>query len=108
MLGEILLSFTFQLTFMPQRHNKRDNYPTRRNLMQETRERLLPLVEIYLGLDRAEITDATQISGESIDSLEYLEMIMTIEEHFGVDLKDDALEAVSTFGQLVEVVHAAR
>lgn len=75
--------------------------------MQETRERLLPLVEIYLGLDRAEIIDATQISGESIDSLEYLEMIMTIEEHFCVDLKDDALESVSTFGQLVEVVHAA-
>lgn len=75
--------------------------------MQETRERLLPLVEIYLGLDRAEITDATLISGESIDSLEYLEMIMTIEEHFCVDLKDDDLESVSTFGQLVEVVHAA-
>lgn len=52
-----------------------------------------------------EITLSTSLSEDlDIDSLDLVDLVMSLEDEFGMELPDDALEDMSTVGDLVKYI----
>lgn len=76
------------------------------NLLSEkdTRAVLDILVE-QLGVQESQLTaDARLQEDLGADSLEIVEIAMTVDERFGVSVPDEVLEKVSTVGDLFETL----
>lgn len=53
----------------------------------------------------AEITDDMSITDDlGADSLDFIEIIMAVEEEFEVDIPDDKADSIKTVGQMIETV----
>lgn len=71
----------------------------------EVRTTLVDLLMKHVGAPSEKITDDAKVFVDVIhDSLEVLEFVMVIEDHFGVEISDEQIEAVQTFGDLVRTV----
>jgi acyl carrier protein len=58
-----------------------------------------------LGIDRDKIRmDATFEEDLEVDSLGVVELLMALEDTFGVTIPDDEAEAIGTVGQAVDLV----
>jgi acyl carrier protein len=58
-----------------------------------------------LGLDRDKITMAATFEEDlEVDSLGVVELLMALEDNFGVAIPDEEAEAIGTVGQAVDVV----
>ena len=61
-----------------------------------------------LKLDRDAVTeDATWAGDLEADSLDLTELVMALEDRFGVEVPEDRLEGVETVGDAADVVLAA-
>lgn len=57
------------------------------------------------GIPVSEITADSHLEGDlDLDSLDRLSVVMDVEDEFGVDLPDDALENVATVRELVAML----
>ena len=66
------------------------------------RERVVQVVAKQLGADATTITDATSFMNDlGADSLDVVELVMSLEEEFGVKIPDEEAEKIKTVGQLV-------
>ena len=69
--------------------------------------RLTNLLVTELGLDESKITtDAKFETDLEVDSLGVVELLMAIEDEFGVTIPDAEAESIGTVGQAVDVVAA--
>ena len=60
-----------------------------------------------LGLDAGKITDeATFEEDLEVDSLGVVELLMALEDEFGVRIPDDEAEDITTLGEAIEMVIA--
>lgn len=60
-----------------------------------------------LGLDAGKITDeATFEEDLEVDSLGVVELLMALEDEFGVRIPDDEAEDITTVGEAIEMVIA--
>ena len=60
-----------------------------------------------LSIDEADITmDASFIDDLGADSLDIVELIMTMEEEFGIEIPEDEVETLTTVGAAVEYIKA--
>ncbi len=60
-----------------------------------------------LNVDEADITmDASFIDDLGADSLDIVELIMTMEEEFGIEIPEDEVETLTTVGAAVEYIKA--
>ena len=60
-----------------------------------------------LNVDEADITmDASFIDDLGADSLDIVELIMTMEEEFGIEIPEDEVESLTTVGAAVEYIKA--
>lgn len=60
-----------------------------------------------LNIDEADITmDASFIDDLGADSLDIVELIMTMEEEFGIEIPEDEVESLTTVGAAVEYIKA--
>jgi acyl carrier protein len=58
-----------------------------------------------LGLDRGKITMAAKFEEDlEVDSLGVVELLMALEDTFGVSIPDEEAESIATVGQAVDVV----
>jgi acyl carrier protein len=56
-----------------------------------------------LGVDAEKVTlDASFVDDLGADSLDTVELIMALEEEFGIEIPDDEAEKISTVGDAVE------
>lgn len=63
---------------------------------------VIAIIEDQLGVDREEITrDSTFRDDLGADSLDAIELVMTVEEAFGVEISDETAETLTTVGQLI-------
>jgi acyl carrier protein len=73
----------------------------------EIESRLTNLLVTELGLDESKITtDAKFETDLEVDSLGVVELLMAIEDEFGVTIPDEEAESIGTVGQAVDVVAA--
>ncbi len=73
----------------------------------EIETRLKNLLVSELGLDEAKITpDASFETDLEVDSLGVVELLMALEDEFGVTIPDEEAEQIGTVAQAVDIVAA--
>jgi acyl carrier protein len=73
----------------------------------EIEARLTQVLVDELGLDESKITpDASFEEDLEVDSLGVVELLMALEDEFGVKIPDEEAENIHTVGQAVDLVHS--
>jgi acyl carrier protein len=73
--------------------------------MADVAERVKAIIEEQLMVDGEEITEeASFVDDLGADSLDTVEMIMEIEDEFGIEIPDEDAEKLATVGAAIEYV----
>ena len=71
----------------------------------EVEARLVDLLVGELGLDREKITlEASFEEDLEVDSLGVVELLMALEDNFGIAIPDDEAERITTVGEALDVI----
>ena len=71
----------------------------------EIEKRLRKIIVEQLGIEPARVTvDASIIDDLGGDSLDAVEIVMQIEEDFGIEIDDETFEKAQTLGDIVALV----
>ncbi len=69
-------------------------------------ERLNGVLVSELGLDESKINDGAHFEEDlDVDSLGVVELLMALEDEFGIKIPDEDAESIMTVGQAVDLVH---
>jgi acyl carrier protein len=69
--------------------------------------RLTKLLVSELGLEQAKINPQANFEEDlEVDSLGVVELLMALEDEFGVKIPDDEAESIHTVGEAIDMVHA--
>ncbi len=75
--------------------------------MSDVFERVKEIVAKQLGAEDEAITpEATFVEDLGADSLDIVELIMALEEEFGIEIPDDKAEAIKTVQSAVDYIDA--
>ncbi len=70
-----------------------------------TFDRLKKIVVDQLGANEADVVPtASFVEDLNADSLDLVELIMSLEEEFGMEIPDDDAEKITTVGEAVEYI----
>jgi acyl carrier protein len=70
-------------------------------------ERFMRLLHERLGVDEARITGATSFVDDiGADSIDILELVMGLEEEFGITIPDDQAENIKTVGDAIDYIES--
>jgi len=73
---------------------------------EEILTQLRPIIAEQLGVDESEVkSDASFTEDLNADSLDLVEMIMSLEEKFHVQISDEDAEQIKTVDQAVEFIY---
>lgn len=68
-------------------------------------ERVKELVSEQLGIDKNTVTAESNIIEDlGADSLDVIEMLMTLEEEFGITIPDEKINQIKTIQQIVDLI----
>lgn len=77
--------------------------------MSETGDRVKKIVIEHLGVEAEKVTeDASFIDDLGADSLDVVELVMRIEEEFGVSIPDADAETIQTVGEAIAYLEKAK
>jgi acyl carrier protein len=71
-----------------------------------TSERIRRLIGQFAEVDPAEVVPAGRLRGYSVDSLRAFDLVMSLEDEFGIQIQIEDLQTVRTVGDLVGFVEA--
>ena len=72
-------------------------------------QRVIRCISRSTGAPVSEITADSRLEGElDLDSLDRLNVVMDVEDEFGVELPDEALENIETVRELVAMLAASQ
>ena len=73
--------------------------------MADIQERVKAIIADQLGVDEAEITsEASFVDDLGADSLDTVELVMALEEEFGIEIPDEEAEKISTVKDAVNYI----
>lgn len=71
----------------------------------EIESRLRKIIVDNLGVDEAEVVPtANFVDDLNADSLDLVELIMSLEEEFGIEISDEEAEKIRTVGDAIEYI----
>ena len=74
---------------------------------EELVQKVKDIIAESLGVKKAEVVPAASfIDDLNADSLDIVELVMTIEKEFDIEIPDDQAEKISTVGQAVDYISA--
>ncbi len=75
--------------------------------MSAINEKIVRIVSEQLGVPEDQVVyDAKFIEDLGADSLDQVELVMTLEEEFGTDIPDEDSEKLTTVGEAMEYIKA--
>ena len=70
-------------------------------------EKMRPIIAEQLNVQESEIKENTKLKEDlGADSLDLFELVMALEEEFGVEIPEEDAESISTVGAAVEYIKA--
>ncbi|GBD28447.1 MAG: acyl carrier protein [Armatimonadota bacterium] len=73
--------------------------------MASTFERVKAIVVEQLGVEEDEVTEnASFVEDLGADSLDVVELVMALEEEFGIQIPEEEAEKIQTVGQAVQYI----
>ena len=73
--------------------------------MSEIAARVKAIIVDKLGVEESEVTNEASFTNDlGADSLDTVELIMEIEDEFGISIPDDLAEKISTVGDAIRFV----
>ena len=73
----------------------------------EVFEKIRAIVANQLSVDPASITAETRFEDLNADSLDVVEVIMALEDQFGIAIPDEAAEQIKNIGAAVDFINEA-
>ena len=84
---------------------RKQNKSKKETAGMDTFEKIRALLAEHLDVDPAKITlESDLMSDFEADSLDIVDMVMTLEDEFGIEVPDDAIESLRTVGDVVNFV----
>lgn len=75
--------------------------------MSDIAERVKKIVAEHLNVEEAKVVESASFMDDlGADSLDTVELTMSFEEEFGVEIPDDAAETIQTVGDAVKFITA--
>ena len=72
---------------------------------QEIFDKLKKIIVEQLGVDESDVTmEASFVDDLNADSLDLVELIMSLEEEFGTEISDEEAERIKSVGDAVEYI----
>jgi acyl carrier protein len=72
---------------------------------EEALERVRSILVEQLGVDEEQVTDDASFQGDlDADSLDLVELIMELEDQFGLKISDEDAQKIATVGEAVDYV----
>jgi len=75
---------------------------------QDTYNKVVALVAQKLNVDKAAVEHARSFQDLGADSLDMVEIVMKLEEDFGIEINDADAEKLTSVDQVVDYIHALR
>jgi acyl carrier protein len=73
---------------------------------EEIMAKLKPVIAEQLGVDEGEVTETASFTEDlNADSLDLVELIMSLEEQFGLQISDEDAEKLTTVGEAVDYIY---
>lgn len=73
--------------------------------MASVEERVIQLVCERLGVNKEQVNRSTAfVEDIGADSLDIVELVMGLEEEFGITIPDDAAEKIKTVGEAIDYI----
>lgn len=74
----------------------------------DTCQKVFTIISEKLSMPKENIKAEAAFKDLGADSLDVVEIIMSFEEVFGIEIKDEEAEKIKTVGQAIDLIHAAR
>jgi acyl carrier protein len=75
---------------------------------EDTQKKVVAIIAEKLSIPQENITIEATFKDLGADSLDIVEIIMSFEEIFGIEIKDEDAEKIKTIGQAVDLINASR
>lgn len=67
------------------------------------KDRILELIAEQFGLNTDELSDDIDLRNDlNADSIDLVELVMSLEDEFGIEVNDEDLKNINTIGDIVE------
>lgn len=72
-------------------------------------DKVKELVAEQLGISKDSISDTSNIIEDlGADSLDVIEMLMTLEDEYGITIPDEKISQIKTIGQIVDLIEECK
>jgi acyl carrier protein len=75
---------------------------------EDTLNKVITIISEKLNLPEQNITETSTFKDLGADSLDVVEIIMSFEENFGIEIKDEDAETIKSIGEAVSLIHTYR
>ena len=77
--------------------------------MSDIEARVKKIIAEQLGVEESQVTNEKAFVGDlGADSLDTVELVMALEDEFGIEIPDEDAEKMNSMNEVVDYIHALR